>query len=146
MDVDVMLASALIVRDRELLLLYRSDHGYYETPGGKLEAGDCEDPENPTEKDLLRCALRELEEELDCTAEPFGQPLIHEFTIPDGRRARIFKFPMRFVSGSCEVREPIFEHARFIPIEDLGSEPISQDLHALKDEIEALFDTMENER
>ena len=136
--VDVILSSALVIEDGAVLLLHRIDHDHYETPGGKLALGDCVDPENPAEADLLRCAMRELEEEVDCIAEPSGPPIEHRFTLRDGRRAYVAKFPMRFVSGSLRVREQVFDEARFVPIRELRSLRLSPDLSELLDEIEPL--------
>ena len=141
--VDVILASALIIRDGALLLLHRTDHDHYETPGGKLTASDCADPENPTEDDLLRCALRELEEEVDCTAEPFGTMIEHRFTLRDGRSAYVAKFPMRSLSGSLMTKEPLFDEARFVPVDELSSLRLSPDLSELLDEIETLIRIIE---
>jgi 8-oxo-dGTP diphosphatase len=48
------LAGNLIIEDHKLLLLYRSNEGHWEVPGGKVE-----EDENPTE-----AAVREAEEEI----------------------------------------------------------------------------------
>lgn len=142
MDADVVLASALVIKDRSILLMHRTDHDHYETPGGKLETNDCSDPKHPTEDDLLACAVRELSEEVDCAAEPIGAPIEHRFTLRDGRSAYVAKFPMRYVSGSLAVREPIFDDARFVPLDELKDLRLSPDLAELLDEIEALIRTV----
>jgi 8-oxo-dGTP pyrophosphatase MutT (NUDIX family) len=141
--VDIVLASALVIKDGSVLVLHRVDHDHYETPGGKLSLSDCTDPEHPTVADLLTCAMRELEEEVDCTAEPIGEPIEHRFTLRDGRRAYVAKFPMRLISGSCTVREQVFDEARFVPIGELRSLRLSPDLFELLDELEALIGTIE---
>ena len=50
----IELAGSLIVREGEILLIYREDEGWWELPGGKVEKG-----ESPTE-----AAVREAEEEI----------------------------------------------------------------------------------
>lgn len=139
---DLVLSSALVINDRSILLLHRTDHDHYETPGGKLDPADCDDPAHPSRDDLLRCALRELHEEVDCEAEPFGAPLEHRFTVRDGRSAYVAKFPMRFVSGSLAVREAVFDHARFVDIDELATLRLSPDLSELTDTIRTLIDTL----
>ena len=136
---DVVLSSGLIIKNGALLLLHRTDHDHYETPGGKLEPSDCTDPENPTENDLLTCAQREITEEVDCVAEPIGPPIEHEFTLRDGRRGYVAKFPMRFISGSLAIKESLFDEARFVRAEELDTIILSPDLEDLKDEIKQLL-------
>ena len=138
----LVLSSALVIKDRSILLLHRIDHGHYETPGGKIRADECADPAHPTEEELLRCALRELAEEVDCVAEPIGPPIMHVFTVRDGRRASVAKFPMRYVSGSLAIREALFDHARFVPIEELAQLRLSPDLTDLAEEIGELVETI----
>ncbi|MFT4308153.1 MAG: NUDIX hydrolase [Candidatus Woesearchaeota archaeon] len=137
---ELILASALVIKDRSILLLHRTDHDDYETPGGKLRADECTDPHHPTREELLACALRELSEEVECTAEPFGDPIEHHFTVRDGRNAYVVKFPMRYVSGSLTPKEDIFDEARLVPIEELHDLRLSPDLSELLDEIITLVD------
>ena len=138
---ELVLASALVIKERCILLLHRTDHDHYETPGGKLRADECTDPNRPTREELLNCALRELTEEVACIAEPFDDPIEHHFTVRDGRNAYVAKFPMRYVSGSLEVREDLFDEARFIGLDELETLRLSPDLSELLDEIITLIES-----
>lgn len=53
------LAGALIIKEKKLLLIYRSDEEHWEIPGGKVEEN-----ESPTE-----AAIRETKEEISIDAE-----------------------------------------------------------------------------
>lgn len=55
----IELAGNLIIRDGEILLLYREDEGHWEVPGGKVE-----EDESPTE-----AAVREADEEIGVEVE-----------------------------------------------------------------------------
>ena len=140
---DVVLASALVIKDRSILLLHRIDHDHYETPGGKLSDVDRSDPDLITRDDLLRCALRELSEEVDCIAEPYAAAIEHRFTLRDGRSAYVAKFPMRFVSGSLALREPIFDEARFVTLSEFAQIRLAPDLVELRERIAMLIDDRE---
>lgn len=59
MEEPIELAGNLIVEDREILLIHRTDENHWEVPGGKVEAD-----ENPTE-----AAVREAEEEVGVEVE-----------------------------------------------------------------------------
>jgi 8-oxo-dGTP pyrophosphatase MutT (NUDIX family) len=131
----IILSGCLIFNDNnELLLLYRTDHNHYETPGGKVELEECDNPENPSIDDLARTAKRELHEELgdDFEAEKlvyFGNV---SFTIPDGRLAIANKFATKIISGTPKVNEPErFSKYDYLPVEKLEEFPISPDLKLL---------------
>jgi len=115
----------------EILLLYRKQHGHYETPGGKLEKSDCKEMTAPTVHELEGVAYRELHEELGDNFEVsrlkyFGSV---EFTIPDGREAVAHKFISRIISGTPIVNEPeLFSEIKYFSISELGTQPISPDL------------------
>lgn len=53
------LAANVIIEDGNLLLLYRSDNGYWELPGGKVEDGE----------NYREAARREAAEEIGCRVE-----------------------------------------------------------------------------
>lgn len=55
----IELAGNILIRDGELLLLYREDEGHWEVPGGKVE-----EDESPTE-----AAVREAREEIGVEVE-----------------------------------------------------------------------------
>ena len=55
----IELAGNLIIRDGEILLLYREDEGHWEVPGGKVE-----EDESPTE-----AAVRKADEEIGVEVE-----------------------------------------------------------------------------
>jgi 8-oxo-dGTP pyrophosphatase MutT (NUDIX family) len=135
----LILAGCLIMNDkREVLLLYRRDHDYYETPGGKVPLDKCKNPKAPSIEELGKSAIREAIEELGSDiklAEPeyFGKI---DFTIPDGREATANKFITRILSGKPRVNEPdIFSKFDYLPLESLDDYPISPDLRLLASKI-----------
>jgi len=125
----LILSGCLVVDDKRehILLLLRKDHGYYETPGGKLQGDET----------LEQAALRELHEELGDgvkveSVKYFGNV---EFVIPDGRRAEANKFLVN-ISGAPRVNEPkTFERLDWLPIKNLEDYPLSPDLKLLLQEI-----------
>jgi len=131
----LILSGCLVINDKnELLLLYRTDHQHYETPGGKVRLAECENSENPSISDLAQAAERELHEELgdDFKTEKFEFFGNVSFTIPDGRLAIANKFITKIVSGTPRVNEPErFAKFDFLPIEKLDEYPISPDLKLL---------------
>ena len=61
----LILSGCLVINEkREALLLFRTKHGHYETPGGKVNPDECENPANPSKHDLAKAAERETYEEL----------------------------------------------------------------------------------
>ena len=134
----IILSGCLILKDNSLLLLYQSKHRHFETPGGKVEFNECENPEDPTEDDLKRTAERETYEELGDKIklkdpEYFANTA---FTIPDGRRAVAHKFLTKIISGEPIVNEPEnFDRLEFLPVKNLEDFPISPDLKILLPQI-----------
>ena len=131
----LILSGCLIVNDKkELLLLYRKDHKHYETPGGKVKAEECSNPNEPTLNDLARAAERELYEELGANIKIqklsyFGNI---KFTIPDGRLAIANKFVTKILSGTPKINEPeLFERFDYLPISQLENYNLSPDLKLL---------------
>ena len=135
LDGKIILAGCLVISDkRELLLLFRKDHGHYETPGGKMDLQECSNPESPSISDLAKTAKRELHEELGddiqvSDLEYFG---CVEFKIPDGRLAIAHKFLTKIISGRPKINEPeIFTKFDYLPLDRLEVHPISPDLKLL---------------
>ncbi len=122
----------MIVNDqKEILLLYRKDHKHYETPGGKVDKTECNNPQNPSLGELARTAEREVYEELgnDIKIEKLRYFGSVEFTVPDGRTAIANKFITRIVSGTPRINEPqTFSKLDYLPIQTLEVYPISPDL------------------
>jgi 8-oxo-dGTP diphosphatase len=73
----VDVAIAIVCRQRKVLICRRrrQDHlgGFWEFPGGKLEAGET----------IQQCLARELREELDIAIEPITQLPMIEHDYPD---------------------------------------------------------------
>jgi len=130
----VIFSGSLIINDKkEILLLHRKDHNYYETPGGKLEYTDCDCENKITIKDLERCAIREIFEELG--AEFMMEELSYfdnvTFSISDGRKAIAHKFITKILFGNPKINEEKFDKLKYIPIDQLDDYNISEDLKLL---------------
>lgn len=139
----IILSGCLIVNDKkELLLLYRKDHKHYETPGGKVDEKECNNPQNPSLEELAKTAEREVYEELGNGIKIkelsyFGKV---EFTIPDGRIAIANKFITRIVSGTPRINEPqTFSKLDYLPIQTLEVYPISPDLRLFLPKLKKIF-------
>ena len=129
----ILLPGCFVVNDkREVLLLYKTKWDHYETPGGKLDAKDCVDPENPTVADLKKGAERELFEEVGGIVVQELEFFTNiEFTKPNGKPGMANKFIARYVSGEPKVNEPeTFSKVKWLPIERLDEFPLSPDLKA----------------
>jgi 8-oxo-dGTP pyrophosphatase MutT (NUDIX family) len=130
----IILSGCLIISDnKKILLLYRSDHNHYETPGGKVRISECDNPKEPTINDLEKTAKRELYEELgkDIEIEKFDYFGKVKFTIPGGKLAIANKFLVK-LTGNPKVNEPDkFSKFDYLTIEDLENNPISPDLKLL---------------
>ncbi len=139
----IILAGCLVSNNKkELLLLYRKDHGHYETPGGKVEPDECGDFKNPTVDELARTATRELFEELG--EDVVFEDLIYfdkvEFVIPDGRKATAHKFLTKIFTGKPRINEPeIFTKLDWIPVKEIEKYPVSPDLKLLTQKIKNRF-------
>ncbi len=137
-DNKIILCSSLIVNNDKILLLFRNDHKFYETPGGKLDSEDCKDLENIGLDDYKTAAIRELIEELG-DKFLFEEPELFcqtEFQIPDGRTAIVYKFLTKIIAGKPEVKEPkLFDRMEWIEIAKLKEYDLSPDLNILADEI-----------
>lgn len=139
----IILSGCLILNEKqEILLLYRSDHNHYETPGGKVRLRECENQANPSEEDLKKTAKRELYEELGRDIEIkeleyFGKV---EFEIPGGKLAVANKFITKILSGIPKLNEPeIFSKFDYLPIESLEKHSISPDLKLILPKLKKKF-------
>lgn len=138
----LILSGCLIINDKkEVLLLFKKGHKHYETPGGKVNLGECINPKNPTTGDLAKTAERELYEELGkdikvTKLKYFGKV---EFTIPDGRLATAHKFITNILSGKPRLNEPeTFTKFDYLPINKLENYSISPDLKLLLPKLKGL--------
>lgn len=134
-DGKIILSGCLVINDKkEILLLYQTRHGFYETPGGKVRLKECNNPDDPNIEDLAKTVRREMLEELggDIEAEELKYFDKVAFTIPDGRLAVANKFLTRIISGTPRIGEPeLFSKLDYLPIERLEEYPISPDLQLL---------------
>jgi ADP-ribose pyrophosphatase YjhB (NUDIX family) len=133
----LILVSCMLINDKkEILLLFKKKGGYYETPGGKVREL------NPTLEDLKNAALRETGEEVGKSIK-VGELKIFsemEFTIPDGRQAKLTKFLAKSFTGEPKLMEPeIFDHFKWIPIRDLEKYTLSPDLKELTPKLKQLL-------
>lgn len=131
----LILSGCLVINDKkEVLLLFRTKHRHYETPGGKVNTEECKNPSNPSEEDLAKTAEREAYEELGngirlAKLKYFGKA---EFTIPDGRLAVANKFVTKIISGKPVLAEPeLFSKFEWLPLEKLAEYSVSPDLKLL---------------
>ena len=132
----LILAGCLILnKKKEILLLFKKKHKCFETPGGKL---DAKKDKGKTKIEKLRnTARREALEELGKISlselEYFGSV---DFIIPDGRKARVYKFSTSIMKGKPKLMEPKeFSCMKWIPIKRLEQYPISPDLKKLSKKI-----------
>jgi 8-oxo-dGTP pyrophosphatase MutT (NUDIX family) len=132
----ILVSCMLINEKKEILLLFKRKGGYYETPGGKVEV------KNPTLEDLKEATLRETKEEVGGGIKVGELEIFFEteFTIPDGREAKLTKFLATSYSGSPKLIEPeIFDHFKWIPIENLEQYTLSPDLVELTPKLKQLL-------
>lgn len=136
----LVLSGCLIINEqKEILLLYRKKHNHYETPGGKVDLEDCENPCIVQSNDLITTAKRELFEEIGDDVEIedlkyFGEI---EFIIPDGRKAISHKFVTKIINGEPRINEPeLFSKLDYLPIRYLENYPISPDLKRFVSELQ----------
>lgn len=142
----LILSGCLVINDKkEVLLLFRTKHRHYETPGGKVNPAECKNPPNPSEEDLAKTAERETYEELGKgiklgKLKYFGKT---EFTIPDGRLAVANKFLTRIILGKPVLAEPeLFSEIKWLPLEKLEQYPVSPDLKLLAPRLKEYAKTM----
>lgn len=138
----LILAGNLIVNDKkEILLLHRSDHNHYETPGGKLEKSECVDFDNPSIDEIKSASQRELIEELGNGFEFSKLKLFSfvKFKIPNGQKAICYKFITKIISGTPKIMEPnTFDSLEWLPINKLEKYNISADLKLLLNKLKEI--------
>jgi len=135
-----ILSGCIVLNEKkEIFLLWRNKHPWYETPGGKIDPEECFDVKNPTIPELQHAAIRELNEEvkgITCIREIkyFGSV---NFQIPDKREATAHKFIV-YVEGNLSPNEDIFDakKSRFFSISELKKQPLSRDLSLLLEKIQ----------
>lgn len=138
----VVVSNIVLNKNNEILLLFRKDHAWFETPGGKVEESDCANPLLPTSEDFHRAADRELREEVgsDFRAGKFSLFVRIEFTLPDGRKLVAYKFTRPHVSGEPRVVETTrFSHVKWVPLLTIESFPLSPDLKELVPKLKTLI-------
>lgn len=139
---NLILSGCLVINNNhEILLLYKTKHKHYETPGGKVELEECSNPENPTIEDLAKAAERELFEELGnkIKIEKLKYFDKVEFTIPDGRKAIAHKFTTTILKSMPIIAEPnVFSKLDYLPLSSLQNYPISPDLKLFIDKLKNL--------
>ncbi len=131
----LLLSGNLIINEKqEIYLLYRKDHWFYETPGGKVKVGECVNYAAPTIEELEKVARRELLEEVGGIEKVVSMTYFKsiEFVTPDGRDAIAHKFITR-IKGYLYPAERGFdkEKSRWIPLAELYRYPLSPDLSLL---------------
>lgn len=131
----IILSGNVIINDqREIYLLYRNDHLFYETPGGKVQPEECRDYAAPTIEELAKVARRELQEEVAGIERIVSMSYFKsiEFITPDDREALAHKFITR-IRGHPYPREKGFDRqkSRWIPLLELYKYPLSPDLKLL---------------
>lgn len=138
----LVLSGCLVVNGQdEVLLLYKTEHNHYETPGGKVEAEECANPSEPTLEDLAHTAERETHEELgeDLHLSELVYFGAAEFIIPGGQRGIAHKFLTRILLGQPSIREPEkFLKLEYLPLKDLENYPLSPDLQQLAPRLRTL--------
>ncbi len=139
----LVLSGNLIVNDnKEIFLLFRKKHGFYETPGGKVKAEEGVNPKHPTIQELQTTAQRELMEEVDGIEEVTFMEFFTKvkFNVPDGRTAIANKFITK-IKGKLKPNEELFdkEKSKWIHVNELKNNPLSPDLKLLLPKIEKYF-------
>ena len=139
----ILLSGNLVVNNKkEIYLLYRKDHHFYETPGGKVKSEECKSLEKPSIPELEVAARRELLEEVSGIIKIVSMQYfaVAHFHVPDGREAFAHKFITK-VEGNLSPREDNFDSKKsgWIKIEKLSEYPISSDLKMLLSKIKDFF-------
>ena len=102
----IELSGCIIVNDKkEILVLFRKNHGHYELPGGKVESGET----------IEQAALRECKEETGVDLELIRYICYEDFEI-EGKKFRSHNFLAKIKgNGKPYVTEPhIFESVMWL--------------------------------
>ena len=139
---EIILSGNLIINNqKEIYLLFRKKHHFYETPGGKVKPEECSH-QYPTRQELQTTAQRELLEEVKgieeiSSMEYFAKVKLHFL---DGRKAIAHKFITK-VKGFLSPQEDIFDQKKsgYLPLSQLENYPLSPDLKLLLPKIKKYF-------
>jgi 8-oxo-dGTP diphosphatase len=125
-----VLAANLIIRDGELLMLYRDDNGYWELPAGTAEDGEL--PRN--------AAVREAREEIGCDVRirsswgKFDLDFEHERTT-----YRTRGFISEIVDGEPEPQADRFSEMRWVGEQQLTDMALAPNLERIVPELRLLL-------
>ena len=134
---DIILSGNLIISpdNSQIYLLYRKDHQFYETPGGKVKLEECVNYFRPTRQELEKVAKRELLEEVSGIERILSMRYFQrvKFNVPDGREAIAHKFIVR-IAGEPRPNEDNFDakKSRWLPIKTLERYQRSPDSKILR--------------
>jgi len=117
--------------NKEIYLLFRKDHLFYEVPGGKINSNECQNPKHPTLQELKVAAQRELFEEVSGITKVTFMDYFSktEFQTPTGKKYLSHLFITKII-GQPVPNEDIFdkEKSQFIPLVQLEKYPLSMNL------------------
>lgn len=125
-----VLAANLIIRDGKLLMLYRSDKGYWELPAGKVEDGEL-----PQE-----AAVREAREEIGCDVRirsswgKFDLDFAH-----DGETYKTRGFISEIVDGEPAIQEERFGDMQWVDEQQLQDMDLAPNLQRIVPELRLLL-------
>lgn len=124
------LAGNLIIDDGELLMLYRTDKGYWELPGGKVEDGEM-----PRD-----AAAREAQEEIGCDVAVRSSVGRLDLDFEhEGKEYQFRGFLAEIVDGEPTLEEDRFGKQRWVDAEDLLDMPLAPNLQETLDELRLLL-------
>ena len=58
-----LVVGTFIVKDNKVLMLFQKPAQHWESVGGKVEPDSCQNPQEPTEEELIHNLEREIHEE-----------------------------------------------------------------------------------
>lgn len=127
---ETTLAGNLIIEEGKILLLYRTDQGYWELPGGKVEEGEI-----PRE-----AAKREAEEEIGCQVDVRSSVgrLDLDF-VHDGKQYHFRGFASEIVDGEPVLAEDRFSDKGWFGEEELLDIDLAPNLLERLDELRLLL-------
>jgi 8-oxo-dGTP diphosphatase len=118
---------AIVLKDGEVLLVRRGHppaEGTWAFPGGLVELGES----------AAEAVRREVEEECQIQIKPIAIAGLFEPVVREGGRIKyhyvVIDFVAEYVSGELKAASDAWE-ARWVPIEEAGSYPVSDDVRRL---------------